>query len=100
MNFRVKFGIQCSHIDVTDIVLQHCMKENIAFIPGDNTKRVELFTDPLYRVRKQILIYDSSGNVLECHNKDAFIDTIKDIVFIGVVPDYIKEIFPDIYAKV
>jgi len=100
MNFRVKFGIQCSHIDVTDIVLQHCMKENIAFIPGDNTKRLELFTDPLYRVRKQILIYDSSGNLLECHNKDAFIDTIKDIVFIGVVPHYIKEIFPDIYAKV
>jgi hypothetical protein len=60
---------------------------------------VELFTDPLYRVRKQILIYDSSGNVLECHNKDAFIDTIKDRVFIGFVPDYIKEIFPDIFTK-
>lgn len=100
MNFRVKFGIQCSHIDVTHIVVTQCMRENIVFIPGDNEKRVELFTDPLYRVRKQILIYDSSGNVLECHNKDAFIDTIKDIVFIGVVPDYIKEIFPHIYAKV
>ena len=99
MNFRVKFGIHSENIDVTDIVLQHCIRENIAFIPGDNTKRVQLFSDPLYRVRKQILIYDSSGNVLECHNKDTFINTINDEVFIGVVPDYIKEIFPDIFTK-
>lgn len=99
MNFRIKFGIHCDNIDVTHIVLSQCMREHIVFIPGHDEKRVQLFSDPLYRVRKQILIYDSSGNVFECHNKDAFIDTINDIVFIGIVPDYIKELFPDIYAN-
>ena len=99
MNFRIKFGIHCENIDVTHIVLELCMRENIVFIPGDNKKRIELFTDPLHRVRKQIFIYDNSGNVLECHNKDTFIDTINDIVFISHIPEYIKEIFPDIYTK-
>ena len=99
MNFRIKFGIHSDNIDVTHIVLQKCIKQNIVFIPGDDVKRIELFTDPLYRVRKQILIYDSSGNVLECHNKDAFIDTTNDKIFITVVPEYIKEIFPDIYSN-
>ena len=52
----IKYGIINNNIDVTDIALTKCMKQNIIFIPKNDTARASYFSDPLVNILKSIFI--------------------------------------------
>jgi FkbM family methyltransferase len=50
----IYYGILNNNIDVTDIVFEKCIRNNIIFIPGHCDDRDSLFGDPLPRVNKYV----------------------------------------------
>ena len=55
-SMRIFYGTRKVFIDVTEICVQKCVKNNIFYIPPDSGARDELFGDPMYGVHKFIKI--------------------------------------------
>ena len=66
MLFKIKYGIASNNIDITRIVFEKCVYNNILFIPRGDNIRDTLFTDPLPCTIKYIFI-EQNGIVTE-HN--------------------------------
>ena len=54
---KVYYGISSNKFDVTTIVENNCINNNICYIPGSTYKRTILFGDPIINVHKFIYIY-------------------------------------------
>lgn len=75
MAFSITYGIIDTHIDVTEVAYDKCVKQNILFIPSGDCSRAELFTDPLIGTLKSIFICDNNMIITEYnHTKDIYID--------------------------
>jgi FkbM family methyltransferase len=100
MTYTIKYGTFEKNIDVSEIALKKCIKHNILHIPSGDTRRANIFTDPIYGVLKSIIINDDLNNTY-CYssNKDIYIDLEQKKIYVDNIPDYIKLIFPNHLQK-
>lgn len=68
MNFRIEYGSDNFKIDITNKVLEKCLKNNIITIPSNDCIRAKLFSDPLVNVLKKIYIIDNLSNKINEYN--------------------------------
>jgi len=96
----IKYGIINNNIDVTDIALTKCMKQNIIFIPKNDTARASYFSDPLVNILKSIFIIINNSCFEIDHSKNIYIDTIKNQIYTDEnVPKNIREIHTNPHDK-
>ena len=92
----ITYGISSNTIDITNIVLEKCMKQNVIFIPSDDVLRAQLFTDPVANVHKiiTIIINEKESEYTEFVN--IFIDTSTFTIYTDNddIPLYIRNIYP------
>jgi len=94
MNYKIKYGVLNNNIDVTNIVLDKCVKNNIIHIPKTDIDRAKIFTDPLVGVLKKIFIENVLLNkTVEYQEENIFIDIINDKTYTNDVPVNILNIF-------
>ena len=60
MNYTIKYGTLNSSINITEIVLKKCLKQDIIFIPDNDHTRASLFTDPVFGMHKKIYIVNNT----------------------------------------
>ena len=100
MTLKIFYGIANNNIDVTQIVYEKCIKQNIAYIPASDFKRADIFGDPLVNVLKSIFIKNLDQNLRDFdHNKEIYIDLDKNDIFTDNIPDYIRNIYPNSKEK-
>ena len=94
----IKYGIPNIMIDITTVVLDKCVKQNIAYIPAGDEERALLFTDPVWGKVKLIYINgDTSGYDAKTH---IFLDLSSNEIFINDIPESIRAIYPNIVEKI
>jgi FkbM family methyltransferase len=93
--YIIKYGAEYKNIDVTSIVYNKLVKENIIYIPDGDANRSFYFTDPVEFVLKSIFITDSENNTVKYdHSTKIYIDLNKNQIFTSkdVIPKYIRQI--------
>ena len=93
--YIIKYGDEGNNIDVTSIVYNKFIKQNIIYIPDGDANRAHYFTDPVPYVVKTVFITDPEKNTIKYdHTTKVYIDLNTDKVFTNkdVVPEYIKDI--------
>jgi FkbM family methyltransferase len=96
----IKYGIINNNIDVTDIALTKCMKQNIIFIPKNDSARAKYFSDPLVNILKSIFIIINNTWIEFDDNKNVYIDIINNQIYTDEnVPESIRELHETIYEK-
>lgn len=94
----IKYGTVDTTIDITSVVLEKCVKQNIAHIPAGDEERAYLFTDPVWGQVKLIYINDVSGGYIA--STHIFIDLSSNAVFVDEMPAYIRTIYPTIIESI
>lgn len=100
--YIIKYGAEGNNIDVTSIVYNKFIKQNIIYIPDGDHNRSFYFTDPVPYVLKSVFITDSEKNTIKYdHTTKVYIDLNTDKIFTNkdVVPEYIKDIHIDYKEK-
>jgi hypothetical protein len=100
--YVIKYGDEVNNIDVTHVVYNKFIKQNIIYIPDGDANRSFYFTDPVPYVVKSIFITDQENNTIKYdHTTKIYIDLNNDIIFTNkdVVPQYIKNIHIDYTEK-
>jgi len=100
--YIIKYGDKGNNIDVTSIVYNKFIKQNIIYIPDGDAIRAHYFTDPVPYVVKTVFITDPEKNTIKYdHTTKVYIDLNTDKVFTNkdVVPEYIKDIHIDYKEK-
>jgi FkbM family methyltransferase len=93
------YGIENNNIDVTEIVYNKLVKDNVIKIPKNDHTRANYFSDPLVGILKSLFI-KNNGETLEInYSKECYIDIITNNIYIDEIPSYIKEIYFDINDK-
>jgi hypothetical protein len=96
----IKYGIINNNIDVTDIALTKCMKQNIIFIPKNDSARANYFSDPLVNILKSIFIIINNACFEIGQDKNIYIDIINNQIYTDEnVPESIRELHETIYEK-
>ena len=90
---RFLYGTTTASIDVTAIVLDKCVKQNIAFIPNTDGARAAIFTDPYVGILKSIFIDIGNGVNEYDHTKSIYIDLTNNKVYNDDIPDEIYSMF-------
>jgi len=101
IKIKIRYGTDKYNIDITEVVLRKCRKQNIIFITGDDHLRNQLFTDPLVGIKKNIYIYNNNFNIYEVVNSNIFIDIGKQEFFIEnmhMIPEYITNAYNQVDA--
>jgi FkbM family methyltransferase len=96
----IYYGILNNLLDVTNIVFQKCLIDNIIFIPGNCDDRDTLFGDPIYGINKYIF-FNIEDNIrkenIEMHSFYRDINVFYDIsnrkFYTDNVPSYTIEQF-------
>jgi len=88
MNYLVFYGVDSKNIDVSQIVIDQCTTNGIAYIPKGETKRIELFSDPLPGILKRVFIKNMLTNEETIYEyfTDIYIDTINNMIYTGQMP--------------
>jgi hypothetical protein len=88
MNFLVFYGVDSQKIDVSQIVIDQCTTNGIAYVPKGETARIELFSDPFPGILKRIFIKNTLTNedTIYEYFTDIYIDTINNIIYTGQMP--------------
>lgn len=94
----IKYGTVDTTIDITSVVLEKCVKQNVAHIPAGDEERAQLFTDPVWGQIKLIYINDVSGGYVA--STHIFIDLSSNVVFVDEMPAYIRTIYPTIIESI
>jgi len=96
MSFKFYYGIVSKKIEVTDIVMNKCVNNDILFIPSDDLNRCLLFGDPVFGTLKSFFIYDSQNNSDYQHdsNTEIFIDLKTRYIYTENLPTHIEKQFP------
>ena len=97
---KIFYGVEDNNIDITQISYEKCIKENILYIPSSDFKRAAIFGDPLINVLKSIFIKNEDDILVEYdHNKEIYIDIDKNEIFTDNIPEYIRNIYPNVKEK-
>ena len=92
---KILYGLPKHQLDITDKVLSHFVRENIAMIPKDDNDRAYLFTDPHYGVLKVVTIITDDGvETIVDHTRQAYMDLSTQKIYMDDIPSSIKEIYP------
>jgi FkbM family methyltransferase len=86
-------------LDITQYVLSHFVRQNIALIPKDDNDRAYLFTDPQYGVLKVVTIITDDAETIVDHTRQAYIDLTTQKIYMDDIPSYIKDIYPYDFNK-
>uniref|UniRef100_A0A6C0HAL2 Methyltransferase FkbM domain-containing protein n=1 Tax=viral metagenome TaxID=1070528 RepID=A0A6C0HAL2_9ZZZZ len=100
--YIIKYGDQGNNIDVTHVVYNKFIKQNIIYIPNGDSNRAFYFTDPVPYVLKSIFITDPQNNTVKYDDSTKiYIDLNNDKIFTNkdVIPQYIKDIHIDYNEK-
>ena len=91
MNYLVYYGVDLDYIDVSQIIIDNCICNGIAYIPNGEDERIRLFSDYLPGVLKQVFIKNKlTDEITACsYFTDVYIDTINDNIYINEIPDEI-----------
>ena len=91
--FRIKYGTRHSKIDITQIAMEKCVKNDILFITRCGNTRNILFTDPLHGTEKSIFV-EIHNQIQEYSKHNVFIDIPNNTVYDDVsVPTLIERMF-------
>jgi len=86
----IKYGILNNNIDVTDKVYNKCINNNVLFIPSDDNRRANLFSDPLFGVVKSIIIMDNNNIIATIdHKSEVYIDIDEKKIYLNEIPEFI-----------
>jgi len=103
MRYSIRYGVQETNIDITETCVNYLSTDGIIYIPPNDNIRAEMFTDPLFKTVKSIFIYDTktyeNPPIICDHTTYVIIDIIKEGVYVNMIPEYLKEVFPNDYAK-
>jgi len=100
--YIIKYGTDYKNIDVTSIVYNKLIKQNIIYIPQGDGNRASYFTDPLEYVLKSVFITDPENNTKKYDDTTKiYIDLNNEKIFTNkdVIPEYIKNIHIDYNEK-
>jgi hypothetical protein len=91
MNFLVAYGVDFDYIDVTQIVIDSCINNDIAYIPKGDDQRIALFSNHLPGVLKHVFIKNTlTLEITACnYATDVYIDTINNIIYTNEIPSEI-----------
>jgi hypothetical protein len=101
-NYLFEYGTTESRINITDKVLNECLKDNNIYIPDTDTSRANIFGDPCPGILKSIFIenpdttmvkYSSTLNITVSHNEIKTFETIVPVIvaIAKLESDYILE---------
>ena len=92
---KILYGLPKNQLDITNKVLSHFVRENIAVIPKGDDDRAYLFTDPLPRVLKVVTIITDDGvETIVDHTHQAYIDLTTQQIYMHIIPQAIQDIYP------
>jgi FkbM family methyltransferase len=92
---KILYGLSENQLDITQRVLNHFVRQNIAMIPKGDDDRAYLFTDPQHGVLKVItIITDDGAETIVDHTRQAYIDLSTQKVYMDDIPSSIQEIYP------
>jgi GDP-L-fucose synthase len=106
-NFKlnVHYGLVNENVNINDILINKCIRQNIIYIPSNDIKRASIFGDPLPNILKFIIIYNENIPIsLSDENTAIYINTdtneiINDNIVHSknrnIIPEYIQKIFPE-----
>jgi FkbM family methyltransferase len=95
MDYKIFYGIDTNLLDITQILFQKSCRQNVLYIPSNDTNRAQIFGDPIFGHTKYIFIYDNEGLKTVDDTKEVFIDLDNSALFIGrPIPSHIESIFP------
>ena len=88
MNYLVAYGVDFNYIDVTQIVIDNCIQNNIAYIPKGEDNRIALFSNHLPGVLKHVFIKNIVTLEITAYNYATaiYIDTINNIIYTNEIP--------------
>jgi hypothetical protein len=86
INYKFEYGSHINKINITEIVLNKCLHNNIIYIPNGELNRTELFGDPDIGTLKSIFINEREYP----HYSNIIIDSFDKIYQIDQIPEYIK----------
>jgi hypothetical protein len=86
INFKFEYGTSINKINITEMVLNKCLHNNIIYIPNGELNRTELFGDPDIGILKSIFINEREYP----HYSNIIIDSFDKIYQIDQIPEYIK----------
>lgn len=93
--YTFSYGVDNNQIDVTNIVIEKLVKNNIARIPNNDNTRSHIFTDPIHNVLKYFYINDKRNNTHYKFDwsKIIYVDLKNDKIYDDYVPQKILQIF-------
>lgn len=106
-NFKlnVHYGLVNVNVNINDILINKCMRQNIIYIPSNDIERASIFGDPLQNILKFIIIYNDNIPIsLNDENTTIYINTDTNEIIShntlnvknrNIVPEYIQKIFPE-----
>jgi FkbM family methyltransferase len=94
---NIRYGLNDTTIDVTEICLKKLLVKNIIKIPACDVRRSLLFSDPVYGVVKQIYIYINNTETVYDNNQNIYID-ITDNTITTIDENIIKNKLSEIHA--
>jgi hypothetical protein len=88
MNYLVAYGVDFNFIDVTQIVIDKCIQNGIAYIPKGEDPRILLFSNHLPGVLKHVFIRNTITNEITAYNyaTSIYIDTINNVIYTNAMP--------------
>jgi UDP-glucose 4-epimerase len=94
---KVNYGILEIGMNINNLLICKCMRNNLIYIPNCDISRAEIFGDPLPNILKSIIFYDENNNYILSvdDNHKIYINTKTNEIFTVDIPNYIKEIFPE-----
>lgn len=91
---KILYGLPQHQLDITNKILSHFVRQNIAVIPKGDDDRAYLFTDPLPRVLKVVTIIVDGVETIIDHTHQAYIDLSTQKIYMDDIPSFIQEIYP------
>lgn len=92
---KILYGLPQHQLDITNKVLSHFVRQNIAMIPKGDDDRAYLFSDPLPRVLKVVTVITDDGiETIIDHTCQAYIDLSTQKIYMDDIPSFIQEIYP------
>jgi FkbM family methyltransferase len=92
---KILYGLPQHQLDITNKILSHFVRQNIAMIPKGDDDRAYLFTDPQHGVLKVITVITDDGvETIVDHTHQAYIDLSTQQIYMDDIPSSIQEIYP------
>jgi hypothetical protein len=102
MNYLVYYGVDFDYIDVTQIVIDNCINNGIAYIPKGEDRRIELFSNHLPGVLKNVFIKNTFTNEITAYNyiTHIYIHTINNVIYTNEIPSEVVNTYNGIPSEV